>query len=258
MKGLQSAAAEGGCAPCSGLGATTEAKILKALEAGAADEAPRRSLLGSGLPIVRAIVDELRAHPAAVDVAEAGSVRRRRESFRDLDVIATATDPAALIEHFVAVAAAADVVARGDTKATVVTQQGFRLDLRVVPPECFGNLLQHFTGSKEHNVALREAAVRRGFSVSEYGVTVVETGGDTRVSHRGGGLAFLGYAFIPPELRENTGELEAARTDTLPALVELAISRASSTATPRGPPTARRRSSRWPSRPGIAATPTWP
>ena len=222
MKGLQTAAAEGRLRTVSGLGATTEAKILKALEAGAADEAPRRSLLGSGLPIVRAIVDELRAHPAAVDVAEAGSVRRRRESFRDLDVIATATDPAALIEHFVAVAAAADVVARGDTKATVVTQQGFRLDLRVVPPECFGNLLQHFTGSKEHNVALREAAVRRGFSVSEYGVTVVETGETHAFRTEEEVYAFLGYAFIPPELRENTGELEAARTDTLPALVELA------------------------------------
>ena len=105
-----------------------------------------------------AVVEVLRAHPAADLVSEAGSVRRRKETFRDLDVIATAKDPRALIDYFVALEWVAEVAAHGDTKATVVSHDGLRFDLRVVPPESFGNLLQHFTGSKDHNVALREAA----------------------------------------------------------------------------------------------------
>ena len=204
-----------------GMGAATETKILKALAEGQGGDEPRRGLLGVGLPVVREVVEALRAHPAAVDVSEAGSTRRRRETFRDLDVIATATDPAALIEYFVGLPWVLDVVAHGDTKATVITRQGLRLDLRVVPPESYGDLLQHFTGSKEHNVALREQAQRRGLSVSEYGVTVVETGELRTFRDEESLYAFLGYSFIPPELRENGGELEAARDGQLPRLVEL-------------------------------------
>jgi len=205
----------------SGLGATTEAKILKALAEGQGAEEPRRGLLGKGLPVVREVVEALQAHPAAIDVSEAGSTRRRRETFRDLDVIATASDPAALTAHFVGLPWVLEVVAHGDTKATVINRQGLRLDLRVVPPESYGDLLQHFTGSKEHNVALREQAQRDGLSVSEYGVTVVETGEVRTFRDEEALYAFLGYSFIPPELRENGGELEAARAGTLPRLVEL-------------------------------------
>jgi DNA polymerase (family 10) len=204
-----------------GLGATTEAKVLKALAEGQGPEQPRRGLLGKGLPVVREVVETLAAHPAALDVSEAGSTRRRRETFRDLDVIATASDPAALTGYFVGLPWVLEVVAHGDTKATVITKQGLRLDLRVVPPESYGDLLQHFTGSKEHNVALREQAQREGFSVSEYGVTEVETGKVHTFRDEAALYAFLGYAFIPPELRENGGELEAARAARLPALVEL-------------------------------------
>ena len=204
-----------------GMGAGTETKILKALAEGQGGDEPRRGLLGVGLPVVREVVEALRAHPAAVDVSEAGSARHRRETFRDLDVIATATDPAALIEYFVGLPWVLDVVAHGDTKATVITRQGLRLDLRVVPPESYGDLLQHFTGSKEHNVALREQAQRQGLSVSEYGVTVVETGELRTFRDEESLYAFLGYSFIPPELRENGGELEAARDGQLPRLVEL-------------------------------------
>ncbi len=204
-----------------GMGAATEAKILKALAEGQGADEPRRGLLGKGLPVVRGVVEALRAHPAAIDVSEAGSTRRRRETFRDLDVIATATDPAALTAHFVGLPWVLEVVAHGDTKATVISKQGLRLDLRVVPPESYGDLLQHFTGSKDHNVALREQAQRRGLSVSEYGVTVVETGEVHAFRDEEALYAFLGYSFIPPELRENGGELEAARDGTLPRLVEL-------------------------------------
>jgi DNA polymerase (family 10) len=112
------------------------------------------------------------------------------------------------------------VVAHGDTKATVISTDGLRFDLRVVPPESYGNLLQHFTGSKDHNVALRERAVKDGLSVSEYSITVVETGEELRYATEAEVYARLGYEWIPPELRENTGELEAARRNELPKLVE--------------------------------------
>jgi DNA polymerase (family 10) len=204
-----------------GLGARSEEKILDALRKGVGSDAPKRTPLGVGLPAVRQAVEALRAHPAALRVSEAGSVRRRRETFRDLDLIATATDPAALTAAFVALPFVAEVVAHGDTKATVISGNGLRFDLRVVPPESYGNLLQHFTGSKEHNVALREDAVRRGFSVSEYGITTVETGAVFAAETEEEVYRHLGYDFIPPELRENGGELEAARAGRLPELVEV-------------------------------------
>ena len=148
-------------------------------------------------------------------------MRRRKETFRDLDIIASATNPAELTAHFAKLRWVVDVAAQGDTKATVVSRDGLRFDLRVVPPESFGNLLQHFTGSKDHNVAMREDAVRRGLSISEYGVTNVETGDVFKSAEEDAVYEFLGYEPIPPELRENSGELEAARRGELPELVEL-------------------------------------
>src|SRR5918994_3854159 len=200
-----------------GLGARSEEKILKAIAADRKVEGPKRELLGFGLGTIKALVQALREHPAAVEVSEAGSVSRMRETFRDIDVIATATEAAALNKHFAGLEWVAEVPARGDTKTTVGSHEGLRFDLRVVPPECFGNLLQHFTGSKDHNVALREAAVRRGLSVSEYGVTTVETAEVATFRTEPELYEHLGYAFIPPELRENAGELEAARDGALPA-----------------------------------------
>ncbi|HUJ55306.1 MAG TPA: DNA polymerase/3'-5' exonuclease PolX [Gaiellaceae bacterium] len=204
-----------------GLGAKSEEKILAALAYQAESPEPGRRLLGEGLPAVLAVVETLRELPAAVAVSEAGSVRRRKETFRDLDIIATATQPAELTGHFTKLKWVVEVIAHGDTKATVLSRDGLRFDLRVVPPESYGNLLQHFTGSKDHNVAMREEAVRRGFSISEYGITTVETGEVFRSGDENAVYEFLGYQPIPPELRENGGELEAARRGDLPALVEL-------------------------------------
>jgi DNA polymerase (family X) len=203
-----------------GLGAKTEEKVIEALSKKRSKE-PVRPLLGRGLPAVLGVVAALREHPAADLVSEAGSVRRRKETFRDLDIIATASDPKALIDHFTELEWVAEVAAKGTTKATVVAHDGLRFDLRVVPPESYGNLLQHFTGSKDHNVALREHAVKQGLSVSEYGVLNDESGELFQTRDEAELYEHLGYRFIPPELRENRGELEAARRGELPVLVEL-------------------------------------
>jgi DNA polymerase (family 10) len=204
----------------SGLGPKTEERVLAALSAPKA-KVERKTLLGRALPAVEAAVEELRGHAAAERVSEAGSIRRRVETVRDLDLIATASDPAALTNHFASLPWVAEVAAKGPTKAAVVSYDGLRFDLRVVPPECFGNLLQHFTGSKDHNVALREDAVKRGLSVSEYGVATVDTEDVFTAETEGLLYERLGYAWIPPELRENRGELAAARENRLPELLEL-------------------------------------
>jgi DNA polymerase (family X) len=205
-----------------GLGPKSEEKVLKALAAPVRATAETgRTLLGRALPAVRRAVSEIQASGLADRVSEAGSVRRRAETTKDLDLIATAEDASALIAFFVGREWVAEVVAQGGTKATVVSHEGLRFDLRVVPPECYGNLLQHFTGSKDHNVAMREDAIKRGFSVSEYGVLQVESSETFQAADEEQVYAHLGYAWIPPELRENRGELEAAREGSLPQLVEL-------------------------------------
>ena len=203
-----------------GLGASIEGKVLKAL-ADAAGPVEQRVLLGHALSVAQEVLAELATLPGAKRVSEAGSVRRRRETVHDVDLIATATEPARLLEKFTAMDWVAAVVGAGETKAEVVAQSGLHFDLCVVPPEAYGNLLQHFTGSKQHNIELREDAVRRGLSVSEYGVTSIETGEIASFASEEELYEFLGYAYIPPELREGTGELEAARTGTLPRLIEL-------------------------------------
>ena len=203
-----------------GLGAKTEERILKALAEKKQEPSDRR-LLGDGLGALLAVVSVLQEHPAAVKVSEAGSARRRKETFRDLDIIATAKDPEALTDYFTKLKWVIEIAAKGPTKATVLSNEGLRFDLRVVPPDSYGNLLQHFTGSKDHNVALRERAVKDGLSVSEYSITVVETGEELRFADEAKVYDRLGYEFIPPELRENAGELEAARKGELPQLVEL-------------------------------------
>jgi DNA polymerase (family 10) len=222
LAGLKEAAEGERLRTLAGLGARTEERVLKALAESAAPPEPRRALLGTSLPKLLAVVSTLREHPAADLVSEAGSARRRKETLRDLDIIATASEPAELTDYFTRLKWVANVEAKGDTKATALSQDGLRFDLRVVPPEAYGNLLQHFTGSKHHNVALRERAVKDGLSVSEYGIEEVESGELFTTRDEEEVYARLGYQYIPPELRENLGELEAARRGELPTLVELA------------------------------------
>src|SRR5437763_891718 len=204
-----------------GIGAKLEERIVKELSGRRKAPEAVRPLLGAGLAAVQAVVAVLREHPAALEVSEAGSVRRRKETFRDLDIIATATEPRELTDYFTKLHWVEKVAARGESKATVVSNDGLRFDLRVVPAGLYGNLLQHFTGSKHHNVALREDAVRRGLSISENGVKEVESGEIFKTGSEEELYGFLGYQYIPPELRENLGELEAAHEGALPELVEL-------------------------------------
>jgi DNA polymerase (family 10) len=162
----------------------------------------------------------LRAHPASEEVELAGSARRWVDSVKDIDVIATATDPRALAQA----ATELDVVESAGTVSEsgvrLRTHTGMPVDLRIVAPDQFGNLLQHLTGSKEHNMALRDMAVRKGLHVSEYGVLDDATGETHRCATEQQVYSLLGLEYIEPELRESRGELEAAAAGTLPDLIE--------------------------------------
>jgi DNA polymerase (family X) len=163
-----------------GFGPKVEEKLLEALAEGADGRPAPRVLLSRALPIAEQIVGALRSHPGAERVEVAGSLRRRADSVKDLDVIATATDPAGLAQTLTELPLVESVQQAGDVGARVLTHSGMKVDLKVVAPDQFGNVLQHFTGSKGHNVALREAAVRRGLHVSEYGILDDATGETTR------------------------------------------------------------------------------
>ena len=206
-----------------GLGPKVEENVLERLanlgEDG--DEGRGRMLLSKVRPIAEELAAALREHPAANRVEVAGSVRRWAETCKDVDLIATAEEPAALAEHLAAHPLIAAAGTPGPNGVRAQTHNGVQVDLRIVSPAAFGNLLQHFTGSQAHNVALREEAVARGLSVSEHGVTETESGEVTLCESEADVYERLGYAYIEPELRENRGELKAARERKLPDLIEL-------------------------------------
>jgi len=202
------AAAEGqGLREIKGFGPKFEATVLSALEAGIGERPAQRVLLHRALNIGDAIVAELRAHPAAERVELAGSARRQADSVKDLDIIATASDPGALARALGELDLIESASAPNEHAARGRTHTGLPVDLRVVEPGQFGNLLQHFTGSQAHNVALREAAVRRGLHVSEYSILDDETGETLHCASEEEVYERLGLAYPEPELRENRGEL---------------------------------------------------
>jgi DNA polymerase (family X) len=205
-----------------GFGPKAEENVLAGLaaaEAGAGAE--ERVVLSAALAVAEPLVAALRDHPAADRVELAGSARRWTDSVKDVDLIATAHDPAALARGAAELPTVASASGVGPAGARLTTYTGMKIDLRIVAPEQFGNLLQHFTGSKQHNEALRRAAVRRGLHVSEYGV-LDDADGETRTCATEAEVyALLGLDYIEPELRENRGELEAAAEWKLPALVEI-------------------------------------
>jgi DNA polymerase (family 10) len=193
-----------------GFGAKVEETLLRVL-ADSPDGGPApRILLSRALSIADQIVGALRSQPGAERVEVAGSLRRLADSVKDLDVIATAADPAALAAALGELEVVESVQSAGDAGARVLTHSGMKVDLKVVEPDQFGNVLQHFTGSKAHNVALRESAVRRGLHISEYGILDDATGETLRCATEEEVYERLGLAWIPPELREGRGELEAA------------------------------------------------
>ncbi|HMI81750.1 MAG TPA: DNA polymerase/3'-5' exonuclease PolX [Solirubrobacterales bacterium] len=205
-----------------GLGPKAEENILAALERlGEPGEGPGRLLLSKVKPIAEELAAALREHPAANRVEVAGSVRRWAETCKDIDVIATAEEPAALAEHLAGHPLIAAAGTPGPNGVRAQTHNGVSVDLRIVPPAAFGNLLQHFTGSQAHNVQLREEAVGRGLSVSEHGITETESGDVQTCATEQEVYERLGYDYVEPELREGRGELKAAREGRLPELVEL-------------------------------------
>ncbi|HEX8074761.1 MAG TPA: DNA polymerase/3'-5' exonuclease PolX [Thermoleophilaceae bacterium] len=204
-----------------GFGPKAEEAVLLALDAGLDDRTKPRVLLSRARQIAEALAEALREHPAAERVEIAGSARRQTDTCRDLDLVATASDPGALAEAFCGLPLIGEVHSSAVAGVKAVTHNGLSIDLRIVPPENFGNLLQHFTGSKQHNEALRADAVRRGLHVSEYGVTDDSTETTHACATEEEVYELLGLAYIEPELRENRGELKAARDGTLPELVRV-------------------------------------
>jgi DNA polymerase (family X) len=219
LEALRDAAEDERLRKVRGLGVKAEQNIARAL-AQLEEEGPaERLLLSAVLAIGEQIVAHLRAHPAADRVEIAGSARRMTDTCKDLDIIATAADPGALTQAFTEMQLLGSVGSSGDAGARGVTHNGLRIDFRVVEPDQFGNVLQHLTGSKQHNVELREYAVRRGLHVSEYGVEEEESGRVHRCPTEAQVYEVLSLPFIEPELREGRGELEAAREGALPQLV---------------------------------------
>lgn len=215
---LAAAAADGRIAGLPGMGAKSAENIGKAI--GRLRARSTRLLLGEVLPIAEESVAILKAIPEAESVAYAGSVRRMKSTIKDLDIIATASRPEALTGSFCGLPMVAEVIGSGPTKCSVRTHTGLQIDLRVVPEDLFGNLLQHFTGSREHNVAIRELAITKGLKVSEYGVEETKTGKVHKCATEQEVYRLLGLDYIAPELRENNGEIEAAAAGSLPRLIE--------------------------------------
>jgi DNA polymerase (family X) len=238
---LEAACLAGRVRGVKGFGEKTEGKILEGIRRLRTEPADTRVLLADALEAGEAIVAHLRGAPAALEVALAGSARRGRETVGDLDVVAASTDPAAVTARFLAFPLVKQVLAQGDTKTTVRLATGLQVDLRIVPPEDFATLLHHFTGSKAHHVKLRGLARDRGFTLSEWGLyrlpprrprgagdgaaadaapeaerLRLDPGAKVEIRSEDALYRALGLAPVPPELREDQGELEASLAGTVP------------------------------------------
>jgi len=224
---LEAAAEAGEIREVTGFGPKTEQNILDNLDF--ARQAHERQLLGDARPLADAVLDYLSGHDAVDRVETAGSIRRWRPTIGDVDVLASSADLQAVVDHFVAWPEADVEIESGENKASVRVGD-VRVDLRVVVPAAFGSALQYFTGSKEHNVALRTVAIERGIKLNEYGAFDVSDVDDPdagqRVGERVAGETeasmydALGLPTMAPELRENRGEIEAAQAGELPNLLE--------------------------------------
>ena len=201
-----------------GFGAQKERNILKGIEI--VKQGRARMHLGIALPLANELMTFLQRLPGVTRVSTAGSLRRMKETIGDVDLLVAARRPSRVMETFCRSSFCVRVLASGVTKSSVLTANGVQVDVRAVTPDSYGAALQYFTGSKEHNVRVRELAVRRGLKVNEYGVFRVKTGRRLAGREEADVYGALGLPWIPPELREDRGELEAAQAGTLPTLVE--------------------------------------
>jgi len=199
-----------------GIKTKTEENILKGIEL--VKKGKERIPLGIIRPLAEEILGILKRRCPIDRISVAGSVRRERETIKDIDILITSSDPAKVMDVFTSLPQAYEIIAKGETKSSIRTKEGIAVDLRVVEPECFGAALCYFTGSKTHNIRIRELALRKGLKISEYGIFR----GDKRIGGKEEEEVFkaVGLPYIPPELREDRGEIEAALEGKLPRLVE--------------------------------------
>lgn len=217
---LTVAAVEGKLSELPGMGAKSEAKIKAAIEA-LARHGDDRVLLGDALPAAEKILAELVALPGVTLASVGGSLRRRRETIGDIDLLVATDDAGPIMDHFVNMEQVESVGGHGSTKSNVVLHSGISVDLRVLPAERWGTLLVYFTGSKDHNVRLREMALKQGLSLNEHAFTPVDGGDEILCADEAAVYSTLGLPYIEPVLREDRGEIEAALEDNLPQLVML-------------------------------------
>jgi DNA polymerase (family 10) len=227
LEELEAAAKQAKLQGLPGMGEKSEAKILAGLES-----LQRRRALGDRTPLGRALpfaedqLDLLRTVPGVTAAETAGSLRRRRETVGDVDILVAAADSEPLMEAFTTQPGVARVLGKGTTKASVEFSSGMRAQLWVHPPERFGTALQYATGSKDHNVKLRERALDMGLSLSEHALTDTETGEEITCATEAQVYAALDLPWVPPEMREDRGEIKAAAEKRLPALIEIGDIRA--------------------------------
>ena len=222
LKELETAAKAGKIASLEGFGAKSQEKILKGI--GFAEDAGKRFVLGYAMPQIEAIAARLRAISGVLTVTVAGSARRRKETIGDADVLVVARDmksQKAVMDYFVAMPEVLAVMAHGATKSSVKVRPGINVDLRVVPKKSYGAALNYFTGSKAHNVALRQLAIKRGWKLNEYGLFSLAGGLEKMIAGvtEEGIYKALGMDYIEPELSEDAGEIVAAQKHALPKLV---------------------------------------
>jgi len=216
---LERAINDGRVAKLFRLGEKTADNILHQIQA--LRRKDQRIPIGEALPIVDEIIAALRTIPSVKNLTPAGSLRRFQETVGDIDLMGTADEPKEVIDAFVALPLVKQVLAQGSTKASVVVSGGLQVDLRMVEHDSFGSLLQYFTGSKQHNISLREKARKHGLKLSEYGITAVATGKLEKFATEEEFYRRLGMQYIPPEIRQAQGEIEKAEQGSIPSLVEL-------------------------------------
>ena len=219
VAGLEALARAGQLQGLPGIKAKTETNILKGIAL--IKKGQERMPLGRALPLAEEIVAALRAIKEVKQLELAGSIRRRKETVGDIDILVTSSKPEKVMAAFTGLPQVLDVLERGGTKASVRHREGIQIDLRVVEPESFGAALVYFTGSKQHNIRIREMAVKKGLKISEYGV-FEDSGKRVAGKTEEEVYAAIALPWIPPELREDTGEVEAALRRKLPRLVALA------------------------------------